>query len=604
MTAGPPGPAGRPSADGGTRASLRKPAKAASRFHPPRPPWITVPGIAMQGCGMFLLPFVVGFVGALVFEASQVVETGTAMTGLTLLVLFPISLGQILGATVKTWRDVRFWRAHGGLGVRRFLDVVHTHLSVVTFRGWMLLFLALCLVLAALGAQWAELGLMAVFGLFLFYVVTGWTVFASTFLTRTLESGGGNRVERRTSPTVVQTGDEVEEVFTFKNVPIPWGFVLVVEDPLPVRLRTESRYVISAGLLGSGQIESRGVLRATPRGHYFLGPARMAYQDLLGITSISLSGAAAAELKVLPRFRTVEIVDPPKTPQVTPDIVTKPHRFPTEDYFRFREFLSGDDTRRIHWRLSLKSGQLQVRKPETREIDTQDVLLVLDDYLPPGRLLDSAHGADEILDGLVEAWLGIARSLIDRGDRVTLVAAITGHDRDEVVVMRHACRKGEMASWQDMGARARWQGRYDLQELLEDLGRGAHGVVVTARFGAAIPEKKQGQAMTWLFLDPVDALGPPDRPWIVDVVGGPGILPVLSWIVRLPYPVGDEENSLPYRLRGTWRIIRRHDARARLRLSARRSSKAAVKAMFERGDAVYRIERLPNRIRLVGQAAP
>jgi uncharacterized protein (DUF58 family) len=552
---------------------------------------------------MFVLPFVVGFVGALVFEATEVIETRDAMTLLTLLVLFPISLGQILGATVKSVRDVRFWRQRGGLGLARLLDILHTHLTVVTFRGWMLLFSGLALILVALGAKWAEFGVMAVLGLFLFYVVTGWTVFASTFLTRTFSKGGADRVRRRVVPTVVQTGDEVEEVFDFQNVPIPWGYVLVVDDPMPHRLRTESRYVVSSGVLGSGHVESRGWIRATPRGHYFLGPARLQYQDLLGITSISLSTAATAELKVLPRFRAVEIVDPPKTPQVTPDIVTKPHRFPTEDYFRFREFASGDDTRRIHWRLSLKAGQLQVRKPETREINTQDVLLVLDDYLPPGRLLDAANGADDILDGLVEAWLGIARALLDRGDRVTLCAAVTGHDRDEIVIMTHPCRKGESAAWQDMGARARWQGQHDLPSLLENLGKKVHAVVVTARFGASLPATAEHQQTTWLFLDPLAALGPPDRSWVVDAIGGAGVLNLISWLFRVPFPVGDEENALVRRAQSVWRLFRRYDDRARLRGSARRASKASLEEMFSRGDTVYRIERMPTHIRLVGVGA-
>src|SRR5262249_3607712 len=153
------------------------------------------------------------------------------------------------------------------------------------------------------------------------------------------------------------------------------------------------RYVVGTG--GGKPVEARGRLRATPRGHYFLGPARLWYQDLLGITQISVASAAAAELKVLPHFRPVEIVDPPRTPRQTPDILTKPSKFPTEDHFRFREYAAGDDTRRIHWRLSLKSGRLQVRQPETKEITTQDVVLVLDAFLPPGELLDAADGADD-----------------------------------------------------------------------------------------------------------------------------------------------------------------------------------------------------------------
>jgi uncharacterized protein (DUF58 family) len=574
----------------------------STRVPPPAPIWVSVPGIALQGCGMFLLPFLVGSVAALLFEVSEVTETGTAMLVFTAVILFPISMAQVLGLVHKSWRDLGYWRSRRALGVARLLDILHTHLRVVTLRGWMLLGLGLCLTFLSLALKWAEFGLMAVIGLFLFYMVTGWTVFASTFLVNGFERSAGRRrsaVGRQMVPAVVQSGETVEEVLSFQRVPIPWGYLLLVEDRLPVRLATESRYVVGSSA-GRPVVECRGRLRATPRGHYFLGPARLWYQDLLGITMVSIASAASAELKVLPHFRAVEVVDPPKTPQQTPDVLTRPHRFPTEDYFRFREYAAGDDTRRIHWRLSLRAGRLQVRQPETKEINTQDVLLVLDSYLPRGKLLDAALGADEIMDALVAARLGIARALIEKGDRVTLVAAVTGHDRDDLEIQSVPCRRGEAARWQDLGARSRWQGRFDVPDLLAEAGDNAHGVIVTARFTAAPPGPLPGQTMTWLLLDPADALGDRDPHWLVQIMGGKGALRVLGWILRLPHPVGSEDNAAPRRVRAAWQVHQLWTARARLRITARRRAGATLAELTSRGDAIYRIERHPTHVRLVG----
>jgi uncharacterized protein (DUF58 family) len=571
------------------------------RHAPPAPPWITVPGIAAQGCGMFLLPMVVGFVSALLLESTQVIDTGPWLLGLTALLLFPIALAQLVGLIMKSTRDLRYWRSRGGLGFTRLLDVFYTHLSVVTLRGWTLLLVGTFLTFVALFAKWAEFGLMAVIGLFLFYAVTGWTVFASTFLVRGFDASRSARrsfIARAMVPTVVQTGDVVDEVFTFKGVPIPWGYLLVVEDPLPVRLKTESRYVVG-GAARSGA-EARGRLRSTPRGHYFVGPARLWYQDLLGITRVSLSATAAAELKVLPRFRSVVIEDPPRSGRKTPDVVTRPNRQATEDWFRFREYANGDDTRRIHWRLSLRSGHLQVRQPETREIQTQEVLLVLDTFMPPTRLADAALGADDILDGLVEAWLGIVKTLIDNGDRVSIAAAVGGHDDNSVAIETVRCVKGESARWQDLGARARWQAEFDVPKLLEDAGERIHAVVVTGRFVATPPGPLPGKTITWLFLDPSDALGRPDPHWLVQIVGGPSLLLVFSWLFRLPYPAGDEENAAVRRIRSSLAIIRLHQARAALRSMAIKRVGATVAELRGRGDAVFRIDRKPTHIALIG----
>ncbi len=563
-----------------------------------------MPGIGAQGCGMFLLPFLVGTVFAVLLDSTEVLDTSDSMLVFTALFLFPILLAQTIGVFVKSLKEAIYWRKRNALSALRLLDIVYRHLRVITFRGWILLASGLFLVVLAIGAEWAQFGMMATLGLFLFYGVTGWTIFASTFMVGKLDSnpGKGRGVTRQMVPTVVQSGDAVEEVFTFQKIPVPWGFVLLVEDPLPYRLRTESRYVV--GTEARDVAECRGLLRATPRGHYFLGPAKLWYQDILGITMVSVASSATAELKVLPHFRSVQIVDPPKTAQTTPDILTKPHRFPTEEYFRFREYAHGDDTRRIQWKLSLRSGQLQVRQPETREIPTLDVLLVLDTWMPRGRMLDASLGADDILDSLVEAWLAIARELIERGDRVTLLAAVAGHEREDISVEVLKCVRGETARWQDLGARARWQGDHEVTQLLAHMAHNSHGMVVTGRFTSAPPGALPGQSMTWLYLDPATALGPPDAPFLTQLTNGPGLWRAVRWLVQLPHPVGAEENSALHRMKDTWELWHLHHSRAHLRKVAAARAGVTVTELCARGDAVYRIDRQHTTIRVVGiQAA-
>lgn len=568
---------------------------------PSIPWWVSIPGLFAQGLGMFLLPFAVGLVGAMFLEVSEVRETLPMLLLFFGLFVFPVSLAQVLGVILKSRREIKYWRAQRGLSLTRLLAVLYTHLRVVTLRGWIVLFIGLVFILLSLGLKWASFGLMAAVGLFLFYAVTGWTVFASTFLVHTLESSlerGRTGIRRQHVPAVALQGEPVEEVFTFSKVPIPWGYVLLVEDSNHPRLQTESRYALGSGSRRR-EVEARGLIRATPRGHYHLGPARLWYQDLLGITRVSVASVATSRMKVLPRFRPVEILEPPRTPQQAPDVVTRPHRYATEDHFRFREYAAGDDTRRIHWRLSLKSGTLQVRQPETREISTQDVILLLDSYLPPGKTLDAAAGADDILDALVDAWLGMARELLARGDRVTLVAALPGHDGTDVTVEVLPARKGQSARWQDMGARARWQGRFDLPDLLAEVGDDVHGVVVTGRFAAPPPALRAGQTLTWLFMDPEAALGPRERWWVFQVMGST-TLKFWLWPFILPHPAGSEENAMVRRLREAWLLRRLALARDTLRRLAARRGGAILQALLSRGDAVYRLERLPTRVRLVG----
>lgn len=571
---------------------------------PATPIWWSVPGCLLQGVGIFVLPFLVALPTALLFELSEVVETLPAMLAFSTVVLTPFMVLQVLGVGLKSRRELSWWARQGGLGPTRLFDVLYRHASVVTPRGWVLLLGGIAVTLFALGWQWASLGVIAVFSLLLFYAMVGWTLLVSTFLVRSFESGLGRSdtgITRQMRPAVAVTGDDVEEVVRFRNVPVPIGYVLLVEDPNPPRLRTESRYAVGLNARRS-EVEARGLLRATPRGLYRLGPARIAYQDLLGLTRVSVASVATAELEILPRLMPVVIVDPPRSPMQVPDIVTRPHRFATEDHFRFREYLPGDDVRRIHWRLSMRAGRLQVRLPEARETSTEQVLLVLDGFLPPGKLLDASHGGEEILDALVLAWLGIARELVERGNPVTLAAAVQDRESGEIRLETLSARAGTVQRWQDLGARAAWQGRYDLPKMLEELGEDTHGVVVTARFTAPPPSPAQARSITWLMMDPSDALGPPDPHWLRQLAG-PGPLAWLGWLSRLPHPVGSEDNHAYRRVRDAWRIHRRWSARGTLRTIARQRAGRTLAELAGRGDAVYRIERTPTSIRLVGLQA-
>lgn len=554
---------------------------------------------------MFALPFLISVPFAVLFQASEVVQTTPALLAFSAVVLVPVSVIHVLGLWLKSRRELRFWRAEGELGLARRVDVWFRHARVATTRGWVLLLGGSAMTVFALYWKWASLGIVAILSLLLFYLIVGWTLFVSTFLARTFEVGLGREgrgITRAVVPAVCTAGEPAEEVFRFVRVPVPWGYRLVVEDPNPPRLRTETRFAVGTSA-ASGEVECRGRLRATPRGTYHLGPARIGYQDLLGVTHVSVASVATAALKVLPRMMPVVVVDPPRTNLSQPDVVTKPHRYATEDHFRFREYLAGDDTRRIHWRLSMRAGQLQVKLPESKEIDTQQILLLLDGWLPAGRLLDAADGGEEILDALVLAWLGIARELVERGNRVTLVAAVTHPtDPDEVVLETLAARPGTVTRWQDLGARVRWQSRHDLGAMLESVGDGVHGVVVTARFTAPPPPPAASKSMTWLCLDPAAALGRPDPHWIAQIVGEHP-LAFLGWLALLPHPVGSEDNHLWNRLVAARRLRARWVARRTLREAARLRAGATFRELARRGDAVYRIERTPTSIRLVGVSA-
>lgn len=557
-------------------------------------------GILFHLGGLFVLPFVVGFVTALFFEVGEVAETLPVLLAVGLLVIVPAFVAQALGVVLKTRREWRMLRDQGRLTLESGLAALHRHARILTPRGWALLVTGLWFVVCALSLKWASLSVVATFALLLFYAVLGASAFLSTFLVGTFQAALGRRasVVRGMSPAVVLAGEAAEERFILTRVPVPPGYHLLIEDELPARLQTVSRYALGAGARTEAVVAGR--LRATPRGLYQLGPAEVYYQDVLGLTRVALASVATAELKVLPRFRDLEIRDPPRSRVEAPDAVARPHRFPTEDHFRFREYVAGDDTRRIAWKLSMRTGRLQLRQPENRETTNRTVLLALDAWLPRGWGLADAVGIEEVLDRLVETWISLAKELVERGDRVTLVGAMRQPDGAVAVEVCPARRGGHMR-WQDLGARAVWQGAFDIPALLDAAGDASHGVVVSSRFAAPPPQPFPGQSLTWVWLPPQDALGPRDPP-LLEVLAG-GSPHALTWLVRHPFVAGADENGFFAQVRHVAYHLRRLDARARVRSMARSHGDRTLQALLGRGDAVYRLEPGATCHRLVGLSA-
>ncbi|MCK6505490.1 DUF58 domain-containing protein [Myxococcota bacterium] len=560
----------------------------------PHPLWSLL-GIGGQGCGILFLPFVVGLCASAVFEVSEVAETSGVLTFVSLVFILPPLLLQVLGVLVKVGRERRILREQGGLRLDRTLASVHRHMRIVTPRGWGALVTGLWFIVLALSAKWASLGLLAVLSLLLFYVVLGLSSFVSAFLVRSFANGLGrdsSGIVRELSPAVVLSGESAEERFHLSRVPVPPGYTLLIEDGNVPQLHTESRYAVGPGARRT-RVSVSGRFRHTPRGLHRLGPAAIYYQDALGFTRVSVASVATATLKVLPRFKRLAIVDPPRSKLDAPDVLTRPHRYPTEDPFRFKEYLAGDDTRRIHWRLSIRTGRLQVRLPETREVSTRQVLLLLDSYLPAGRVLDDAVGMSQVLDHLVETWLSLADELQERGDKVSLAAAVDDGEGN-IRVERVEGHAGQRR-WQDLGARACWQGSHDLPRILDEVDGGlstnSHGVAVSSRFYSPPAAPLGGDSFTWVYLPPLQALGPEEpsflRVWLAEGAQGRS---KLGRLFRLPGPVGSDEDRLMAQLSRGWQQYVLYQARRRLRLIARSRGDATLKALLSRDETVYRLE--------------
>jgi hypothetical protein len=213
---------------------------------------------------------------------------------------------------------------------------------------------------------------------------------------------------------------------------------------------------------------------------------------------------------------------------------TQTERMPTEGTFRIREYVPGDDMRRIHWVRSLQANELVVRLPD--EIPPADpvVRLVLDNHLWGAEML-TCLAPDQLLDALVRVWLGIGKALVASGTRVTLVTAVDRGNGNGIGAVTRSFAPRSPREAQQLGARATWQSTFPIDGLLE--ARGVRQVVVSCR-----PRPVEAHSdLVWVFVPEATWTSP--EPW----------LPTAD-AIKLQFPLGSADNRMSRRRRERARV--------------------------------------------------
>lgn len=152
----------------------------------------------------------------------------------------------------------------------------------------------------------------------------------------------------------------------------------ILEERVPERLGRTVKVPIPR--LSSGkEVSHRYSLRCQRRGVYEIGPLVAVTSDPLGLTERETVVSPKFELLVHPRLEFVsdrpltrQFEDPPIRPPVS-----KPWPSGLE-FYGMREYVPGDDLRRIVWRASARTGKIMVREAEQGITDHITVILDTD----------------------------------------------------------------------------------------------------------------------------------------------------------------------------------------------------------------------------------
>lgn len=229
-------------------------------------------------------------------------------------------------------------------------------------------------------------------------------------------------VQRTPATNRIMVGDTVEmrlEVVNGKALPLPW-IELADESPdafVPVRQRVgqstrPNRVVLThtLALWAYQRVRRRYILRAHARGAYRFGPMTVRVTDPFGMLTRQSELETPATLLVHPLLVPLERLD---LPAAAPFGEQRALRRVVEDPLRvvgIREYALGDEPRRIHWKATARTGQLQSKVYEASARRTVAILL---DIRTTPRL---ALGYDEPLAELaICAAASVARWCGERG---------------------------------------------------------------------------------------------------------------------------------------------------------------------------------------------
>jgi uncharacterized protein (DUF58 family) len=258
--------------------------------------------------------------------------------------------------------------------------------------------------------------LQGYFALTLIYLVVGALAVGLWWSRRALS----HVVARRRFSTHAFLGEQVTIHLQIQNkgwLPVPW---LELRETLPVALKGQHSFQTVTNLGPHSEVQFEYLVYARKRGYYLIGPLSISTGDLLGLSDALQATSQAEALVVYPRiipFTSMEI--PSQSPQGTLRHSLPLFEDPTR-VFGKRSYTSGDSLRRIDWKSSASSGQLQVKIFEPSiALETYVVLnLNAEDYYYRSRL-DSTELA-------ITLAASISNWIVDKKQMVGLM--VNGHD--------------------------------------------------------------------------------------------------------------------------------------------------------------------------------
>ena len=249
----------------------------------------------------------------------------------------------------------------------------------------------------------------------------------------------------------------------------------LLEERVPGRLGQTVKIPVTKLSKGSEMTHRYG-LRCSRRGVYEIGPLVAVASDPLGLSEKETVVAEPFELLVHPRLDVVEdrpltwsFEDPPVRPPVS-------RPWPSGmEFYGMREYVRGDDTRKIVWRASARTGKVMIREAERGVTDRAVIILDTDRG-------SHSHDAEDLSESF-EMGVRAAASLAVRHLREGYEVHVETNGGPLIRPVRGIAQQIPMLDAFSRAETSRQPLGRCLQRLLAVGIRDAHNILITPRLG-------------------------------------------------------------------------------------------------------------------------
>ena len=226
---------------------------------------------------------------------------------------------------------------------------------------------------------------------------------------------GGEIQGERICPLHFSIGTENVIGIRLQNT-LPYGRRVRARDQTPVEWAAAP--VLKAVVPGKSSLNLDYSAVPPERGQYGFGDLFIRVEGPLGLISTPMKVSTPERVKVYPSLQPLRCADLATYRRVAHQWGLRPTRWRGEgrEFESLREYVEGDDPRKIHWKATARFDRPIVQQYQTEK--NQIVMILLD----VGRLMSAVSEGKTKLDHALEAALHLAHTALVGGDQVGILA--------------------------------------------------------------------------------------------------------------------------------------------------------------------------------------